>query len=123
MIVKPIIRLLYRLCNSELLIIPDLCYVPEVVAGKVDIIWSKNPGNPLAGDGFYYEESDEVLLIKVTCFSDYQLIGDVFHLCENGVWKRESPICESKFVTEVKYVEALFFHNVMKYPVPKNFHH
>ena len=99
MIGKPIRRLPYRLCNSELLIIPDLCYVPEVVAGKVDIIWSKNPGNPLELDFRYYEESDEVLLIKVTCFSDYQLIGDFFHLCENGVWKRESPICESKFVT------------------------
>jgi secreted trypsin-like serine protease len=39
-------------------------------------------------------ESDEVLLIKVTCFSDYQLMGDVFHFCENGVWQRDFPICK-----------------------------
>ena len=108
-----------------------MCYVPEVVAGKVDIIWSKNPGNHLELqpvpemllDFSYYEESDEVLLIKVTCFSDYQLMGDVFHFCENGVWQRDFPICKSKFVTKVKYVEALLAHNIMKYPVPKIFHH
>ena len=68
------------------------------MAGKVDIIWSKIP----VQDDYEENFEDEVLLIKVTCFSDYQLIGDVFHLCENGVWKRDSPVCKSKFITKVK---------------------
>ena len=45
----------------------------------------------------------EVVLFKVTCFSDYQLIGRVFHLCENGDYPFSIPsetICKSKFITK-----------------------
>ena len=74
------------------------------MAAKVDVI----------------SESDKVMLIKVTCFSGYQLIGDVVHLCRNGSWQEKGyssglpykfPICKSKFIRKVKYVEA---HFVMK---------
>merc|ERR1712228_315574 len=58
------------------LIAPGLCSKPKVVGGKVDMVDQDNQNG--------FGESAEVVLFKVTCFSDYQLIGSRFHLCENG---------------------------------------
>ena len=78
-------------------IVPGLCTKPEVVGGRVDIVDQDNQNR--------FGESGEVVLFKVTCFRDYQLIGSVFHLCEDGDYPNSTPsetICKSKFITKVK---------------------
>ena len=72
------------------------------MGGKVDMVDHKLVDQDNQSG---YEESVEVVLFKVTCFSDYQLIGSRFHLCENGDYPYSIPsetICKSKFITKVK---------------------
>ena len=77
----------------------------------MDIFWSKNrttPGQVLSRflePGGYLAESDEFVLFKVTCFSEYQLIGNVFHFCVDGEYRFSIPsetVCKSKFMIKVK---------------------
>ena len=78
-------------------IVPGLCTKPEVVGGRVDIVDQDNQNR--------FGESAEIVLFKVTCFSDYQLRGSVFHLCEDGDYPNSTPsetICKSKLITKVK---------------------
>jgi len=55
----------------------SLCIKPEIVAAKVDVI----------------SKSDDVMLIKVTCYSEYILDGSKFLKCQEGFWSYDFPIC------------------------------
>ena len=43
-------------------------------------------------------ESDDVMLIKVTCYSEYILEGSKFNKCQEGYWRYDFPICTSRFI-------------------------
>ena len=86
--------------------------------GKVDIFWRKNPATPGPDTSrfpdFQIAESDEVLMFKVTCLNNYQLIGNVFHLCVNGYYPFSIPsdnVCKSKFINFTKNT-IFYIHSV-----------
>ena len=95
-------------------IVPGLCSKPEVAGGKVEIVQADPDYQNFLG------ESAEVVLFKVTCFSDYQLIGDVFHLCKNGDFHSEinpllpsETVCTSKFTTMFLEKQNIFYPNIL----------
>ena len=82
--------MIYNLCQKKGVDLPTysitgLCIKPEIVAAKVDVI----------------SESDDVMLIKVTCYSEYILDGSKFIKCQEGSWRYDFPICTSRFLPKL----------------------
>ena len=69
-----------------------MCIKPEIAAAKVDVI----------------SESDDVILIKVTCYKEYILYGAVFLKCQEGSWSNDFPICTSRFIKNIVLNEMTF---------------